>query len=361
MSNNFTSDSILYYPTIEFQNETWVKAAITFWDKIYRIVPLNYKPKDSDGIKIAISNGVIENIELSENDLKVAADNFENFCNTLDWFPSGFDDDTYSVRLSAEKIDGRLKPYFDEFAGAIDKLGFYTVKPEIANGYMFFLSDSISKNRNIGKLSDNPDMFTAMSYFDGEGKFAEWLGDPEAKEIYTNTMIENLIPADIRSIKMDKIIRLGDDLKSHKTKFRNIVAEFSNKFSKIENKDFAIKELEKFKISLLENQLSRKELLKGFSQNLSKSVLYAGLPAFTSSLVGSVFTSSDDLLDLIEIFKGFIIGGVATMVDARRSVINWDSKKSNYYLDIRNNLTSDENAKIQYRNMNSILEEYIND
>ena len=34
-----TSGSILYYPTIEFQSDTWLKAAICVWEKIYRIVP----------------------------------------------------------------------------------------------------------------------------------------------------------------------------------------------------------------------------------------------------------------------------------------------------------------------------------
>ena len=61
--NSFGSRSILYYPTIEFQTETWVKASLLFWDKIYRIVPTHYRTNDSDEIKIAISNGFIEDIE----------------------------------------------------------------------------------------------------------------------------------------------------------------------------------------------------------------------------------------------------------------------------------------------------------
>jgi hypothetical protein len=46
-----TSGSILYYPTIEFQSDTWLKAAICVWEKIYRIVPPSYKPHDSDEVK----------------------------------------------------------------------------------------------------------------------------------------------------------------------------------------------------------------------------------------------------------------------------------------------------------------------
>ena len=45
---SFASRSILYYPTIEFQSETWVKASLLFWDKIYRIVPANYSGKNGE-------------------------------------------------------------------------------------------------------------------------------------------------------------------------------------------------------------------------------------------------------------------------------------------------------------------------
>jgi hypothetical protein len=30
-----TSDSILYFPTIEFQSDGWLKAALLVWDRVY--------------------------------------------------------------------------------------------------------------------------------------------------------------------------------------------------------------------------------------------------------------------------------------------------------------------------------------
>ena len=320
MNNNFASDSILYYPTIEFQSETWVKAALTFWDKIYRIVPKGYKPMDSEEIGIAVKEGYIENIELTENDLSTTADKFENYCNTLDWYPAGFTRNSYTARLNVEKIDSRLRPYFEEFAGTIDEEGFYKLRNEIANGYMFFLSESISANRNIGKLTDNGDMFTAMSYFDGEGKFAEWLTNPEATEIYTNLIIENLIPADIRSIRMDKVIDISESLKTQKKEFRDKVSVFANDFSKIEDKGFSEKRLFEFKKSLIESQLTRKEILQGFTNNLATSALYSGMPVFATNMIASMFTSGDQFDITASVAKGLLISGVATMADARRTV-----------------------------------------
>ena len=73
MNNSFTSKSVLYYPSIEFMNESWVKAALLFWDKVYRIVPESVIPNDSDDINTAKSEGLVEDIHLNYDDLKNTA------------------------------------------------------------------------------------------------------------------------------------------------------------------------------------------------------------------------------------------------------------------------------------------------
>jgi hypothetical protein len=150
-------------------------------------------------------------------------------------------------------------------------------------------------------------------------------------------------------------------MKTHKSEFRKLVSEFSENYSKIEDTDFAKQELIKFKNSLIENQLTRTEILKGFTNNLAGSALYVGFPAFIGCMAGAVFTSPDDILEIIEIAKGLLVGGVATMFDARRTVLNWDKRKSNYYLDVRKNLTSEKDANITYRRIDRYIEEFIND
>lgn len=363
MINNFSSDSILYYPSIEFQSETWVKASLTIWNKIYRIKPDDYKALDSDEIKIAISEGIIEDIILSEADLRKTADNFESYCNNLNWFPDGFNSSTYEVRLHDDKIDSRLKDFFREFSGPVDKQGFYRLRPEIANGYMFFLADTISKRRNIARLTDDPDMFTAMTYFDIDGKLDEWISDSEAKEHYSNLIIENMIPQDIRSISMDKIIKLSDNLNNNKAIFRESVAEFSEKLSKIEDSHFTLKEINKFKKSIEEHKQTRTEIVSSFSKNIVPSALYVGIPTFTSSLIGSIYASKEDLFSSpVQFANCAVIASVASVIDAGRQVrTSWKSKKSNYYLDLRKELTSMENSQIKIKNINYRLDEYIND
>lgn len=358
--NSFESRSILYYPTLEFQSETWVKASLLFWDKIYRIVPANYKTRDSDEIKIAISNGFIEDIELTNKDLSQTADKFELFCNKLQFSPAGFESSTYDVRLHTDKIDSRLKSYFKQFSEYEDRQGFLKIPQELANGYMFYLSDTVSKRRNIAKLTDNPDMYAAMIYFDGDGDFDEELYDDNNPETYTNLLIERLIPKDIQSLNMELVIKLHKELENDKREFRKLVNEFSEKLAKIEDQKTAISEIYYFKKTFLESKMTWNEKFKSLKIETEDSLLYAGLPMFATSTIASLY--GNGAYDLTELSKGLLLSGVATITSMGKELRKkWTSKKSNYYLEISKQLTSNKTSTIQIQNISKRLNEFVND
>lgn len=363
MNNSFKQDKILYYPTIEFQDETWVKSALTFWDKIYRIVPREYYPNDSDEIYIAKQEGLIEDISLSTGDLERTAVAFEEFCDNQNGLPAGLDASLYEVRLHSDKIDERLKPFFAQFSKSIDKEGFYRIPEKIANGYMFFLSDTVSKRRNIPKLTDNPDMFAAMTYFDMEGVIDEWFTDEEATETYTNLVIENLIPLDIRSLSIKELIKINNEMSVYKNEFRKTVSEFNDKLSKIEDSEFALKEIMNFKDELTRVNATKNEILRTYFNELKPSLLYVGLPVCATSILGSIYTSPGDLYStMIQISKGIFLGGIASLGNSAKDIRKrWTSSRSNYYLELKKHLTSDQNAQIRITNINRRLEEFIND
>ena len=56
---------VLYFPYIGIWNGAWLKSTLRIWDSVYRIVPLGYKPKDSDEVREAIDAGFIKDIRLS--------------------------------------------------------------------------------------------------------------------------------------------------------------------------------------------------------------------------------------------------------------------------------------------------------
>ena len=77
-------DSILYYPHIEFKNEAWVKSSLLLWDHVYRIVPENYIPNDSDEIKKLVDEDLVRNIKLNDQDRGETFDEFLTLCDRLE-------------------------------------------------------------------------------------------------------------------------------------------------------------------------------------------------------------------------------------------------------------------------------------
>jgi hypothetical protein len=52
-------ENALYYPHIALNNPTWIKAMALFYDNIYRIVPDNVIPDDSEELQPLLEEGSV--------------------------------------------------------------------------------------------------------------------------------------------------------------------------------------------------------------------------------------------------------------------------------------------------------------
>src|SRR6266487_377948 len=67
----------LYYPTIGFKSDAWVKLAALYWDKLARIVPIDQLVNDSKTVRqLADELNFIENFAPSEQDLRIVGEMF---------------------------------------------------------------------------------------------------------------------------------------------------------------------------------------------------------------------------------------------------------------------------------------------
>src|SRR3972149_7823464 len=103
----------LYYPNIEFINSDFIKRSLLVWDKVFRIVPRTYVPKDDPEIITAVQEKAIVNLTVDDHEKAKAAEGFLDFywirqqhANRLTW-PAGLDSETF-VRMNPEKIEARL-------------------------------------------------------------------------------------------------------------------------------------------------------------------------------------------------------------------------------------------------------------
>lgn len=359
----FASDSVLYYPNIEFLNDSWLKAALTLWDTVYRIVPSSYNPQDSDEVRVAVEAGLVKNVVLSKKDLEQTATSFEDFCEGLLIRPAGLEGwSNIDVNLHSDKVDARIRPLLQSLANRIDPDGWLSVSPEVGHGYMLFLSDNVSKNRNMPKLTDNVDMYSVMTYFSENGQFDEWLYSTDAREVYSTLMIQTIVPASVEHTPIDKVVKLSKKHREAKAQFRVALTEFSEKISKCEDPNFTKDLIVKFKKDYLEAERRRSAYVREFFNNTRSSILYVGIPTLMTTLV-TALGEGKDIFDPKQIISGCALSAVASFAAAGEGVrARWQANKGSYYLRLLETLGhSTKNFKFVSEDLTYKLNEFIND
>ena len=248
------SKEVLYYPTIEFYDETWLKASLCIWDKIYRIVPPSYNPKDSGEVKIAVDNGLVEDIRLNKSDLAQTAELFELYLDDAPIVPAAVEGwENINVRLHHEKVDARILPILESMAKKFDPDGFLSISKEVANIYMLFLADVVSKRRCINKLTDDGDMFAIMHYFANDANFDELIYNEEAKETTSSLVIASLLPKDLQYMNINEVIKFREKTDESRIAFRQSIDELVSELCRIEDADFVKERITEFQKNIEKN------------------------------------------------------------------------------------------------------------
>lgn len=355
------TSSVLYYPTIEFIDESWLKSSLCVWDKVYRIVPESYAPKDSDEIRIALDNGVVENITLTEQDLSQTADEFIEFVESVDILPAGLSDyDEFNHRLHPEKMDSRVLPILEELSKEVNVDGFLSVSSEVANLYMLYLSNVVSRRRGISKLTDNADMFSVMHYFANDGNFDEWVYNEEAEELSTALAISSILPGGIESIKIEKVLEFRKTTADNRSHFKAKLDELIKELTKIEDEGFSERIVKEYIDELEGNNSEISQKISEFFGEFKYSLLSVGLPTAISTL--GLLSGGGNLFDLNNIGKSCFIGAVSAIADASRSKRKaWNAQDSFYYHQMNNVFGGERGIRFTVPNYHRIYEEFIND
>jgi hypothetical protein len=364
MNQNILNSSVLYYPNIEFIDDTWVKSTLCIWDKIFRIVPPSYEPYNSDNIKEAIDSGLIEDIKISTDDLADTATKFEAFWKSVPIIPAGVEGwEGVDVRLHPEKVDARILPILQELSKKVDPGGWLQLSPQVANTYMLFLSESISRRRKLPKLTDSSDMFSIMHYFSNEGNMDEYIYDREGSEATTSMVLTTLLPGGLDFTPMKKVIDFHTKSTEGRTLFRNSVMEFSEQVSQVEDTDYAQSLILDFQNSLKKSEQS---ILQTIGQSISDAkaaALSIGLPTTLTAIGALAGGSAGDPFSLWKLGGAGFIGAVATLSDVVRNRRNgWSANESSYYLQLNDVFKDKDNhIKLNITKYDRLLEEFIND
>jgi hypothetical protein len=359
---NFDNSRLLHYPTIEFLDDTWLKASLCIWDKIYRIVPPSYSPSDSNEVKLAIDNGLVENISLNKDDLTQTADLFEKFWEDVPFVPAGVDGyESLDVKLHPEKVDVRIRPILESLSSKIDPDGWLSLSPQVANAYMLFLSETISKRRNIPKMTSDSDMFSIMQYFSNNGNFDEWVYNEDQEETIAALVIPAILPAGIECIHMTEVLRFRKKNEENRHAFRTLVSNFADDLSKIEDRGHAKQVAEDFREKLEKNNSTFIKIAGKTLQELPLASISVGIPT-TLTAIGAIALGGGDPYDFAKISSSCLIGVVASVSDAARSIRKtWKSAESSYLLELNRMFYGEGHLKYTVSRYDRIFNEFVND
>ncbi|TLS78257.1 hypothetical protein FE236_00415 [Mariprofundus erugo] len=348
----------LHYPTIEFHDIDALKRSLLVWDRVFRIVPKGYEPKDIPEVSTAVTDGVVQNLFVDEFEKARAAEQFLNFYesrvnpNSLLSWPAGFSTETFT-RINPDKIDAKLLPLFEQLACSLTREGFMKVPSELAGGYMFYLATSVAQKRSLDLTTDSSDYWAVGSYFSNEGNFSDQVYADKADAYLANLAVDDLLPENLESVSIDNILRFREDTAELRHQFQIELKALREEISRCNNNQHAKYIVNDF-IKRFES--SKKEYRKSlgfFRKSDLCSIFSVGIPVSAAFFSLPTLTPGADPYTSLRISIGVLFGAVSAL--AHREGINKQKTVASYLVDAER-LTKTPNWLLHRK-----FEEFIND
>ncbi len=348
-------DSVLYYPSIEINNEEWLKSTLLVWDRVYRIVPRNYEPQDSDDIKRAVDSDLIRSIYLDSDDLKGAVGDFEKFMASVPYTPAGLEDSDISF-VHPDKVDASLYPLLDKFSRGLDSEVWIQLPREVARGYMYFLAQNVAEHRLLERCTDRPDNFAIGSYFSELANFKEEVYDEKASGFYSSLMMTDLLPKNLSQVSMEKIINVVNRSHDEKLAFRSELVDFADQFHRCESPEHARLIYTDYKNKLMQAKGNLKKSQGFLKKGGVGSLFTMGLPTSMTALGAA--SLAGDPFSITAISSSLLIGAVASYSDyAKTKSVKENPCGASYMISLDKAFS----GRDRFPAFDRHLEEFIND
>lgn len=246
-------NSALYYPYTLFRNESWVKLAALHWDKIGRIIPPNYQHVpdptwDNTTVQKLADLGIITDETPNDSEKAIV---FLGFIKVLEdheaqlvtkygtvfrdsWPPADVILPFVTRRGSDPRLayvdSGKMAPGLSEAftrSGLAEEIfdegdRYLGMHPKLFFVYMLLLAENMSKKRLMSPVAED-----ALDHLAVAGISAERVADAllddvmlvteqptagEAEEYLLNIAIQSVVPSNIESVSVDRIIDIRNDM-----------------------------------------------------------------------------------------------------------------------------------------------------
>lgn len=320
----------LYYPWIDIEDETWLKNAMLYWEKIQTIVPSSIEnPYTTRTAQEFCEEGILEPfyVESSMKDIDELKDDVLRYLES----PEGVEllnskefskKNMIHVDMSLQEIRKRLKVHPEKLSYAlIDKLvktdGWMKVDRPFLDFYMTLLATRLSERSGTGLLTDevaNYNLSTAarldvrLSIRESQRNVSDINGSTDMPPTLAQGTLANLVLEKIQiapDTPVNKILEFRADYAIELGRFRTKIDELTNEISKYQQLDTLCQHVEDIylneiipEISALKEGLKDikieymvKDFLKVFFYSTSPLVL-TGIPHALFAGIGVSLTAS---------------------------------------------------------------------
>jgi hypothetical protein len=257
----------LYYPYIQFKEESWLKLAALYWDQMARIVPTGFPLDDADGVRLLVDEGFVFDEPPTEDDKNSVAVEFEKLVslraddlakNYGTANRSSWDDDPVTV-ATEPGADPKLAYVYPtkmvktlpavlrqaglaEWGPSRPDVGL-GMHPRLADVYMLALARVVSSRKPYQPVTDETRNHIAISACTAENLADALLGpvelaspptgarNREVESALLNLCFEVVMPARLEHVSMKKIVALRADTIEERARFQDGLRELVSTIS----------------------------------------------------------------------------------------------------------------------------------
>jgi hypothetical protein len=214
------SYSALYYPSIEFADPEWLWSSSLIWDRIYRIVPKDYEPEDSDNIRKLSETGEIGIPIHPDEYAKAVSAEFINKLHSHHWNAaalSGSLEKDY-VRLHHDKVDVQLRNLIVAKGRGASHDEWLYVPTNFEALYMTYLANYISKKANLNLVTDMSAAWTGSTYFSFDGRIQDFPSE-ECPQVLAAMLVRDFVPVNIINISPKNLLSFREKRRDERHRF----------------------------------------------------------------------------------------------------------------------------------------------
>jgi hypothetical protein len=262
------------------------------------------------------------------------------------------------VNVHRGKIDQQLQQEFGQLVRHVHERDEWLEMPQgIANGYLLYLAQSVSKSRGMPKITDSDAMFVAMQYFATNREFKEFVHDIDGSDASAVVALRTILPGGLEWAPMERVLDFhkatGDGRAALREAFENLVEELAN----IEDPAYVKDIVHQFEARLTQAEGITLPRIREFFTDTGALALQVGLPV-TATGVASMLQADGGSVAVGKVLVqlvGALVGGIA----GRRK--DWRSPEATYLAKLNQEFDGDYPFPSRLAAMDRLMNEFLND